>query len=402
MNLKGKKILLGVTGSIAAYKAAHLTRLFIKEGAEVQIIMSTSALDFITPLTLATLSKNPVHHDFFEPKTGTWTNHVDLGLWADLFLIAPISANTLGKLANGICDNLLLATYLSARCPVMIAPAMDLDMYQHPSVRNNLSKVASFGNIILDAESGELASGLSGQGRLMEPENILDFVIKHFNSDQSFAGKKVLITSGPTQEAIDPVRFISNHSSGKMGAAIADAFAFSGAEVHVVLGQGAKKPKHHGIKIYPVKSANEMYQASAKLHKSMDICVFAAAVADYAPKEVAPEKIKKGGEGMTIELAKSIDIAYTLGKEKQFHQIHVGFALETENEVFHAKQKLEKKNFDLIVLNSMREKGAGFQLDTNKVSLFFEDGSSIQSEVLPKEEIAKLILQGIKKLPVKI
>ncbi|RPA70279.1 bifunctional phosphopantothenoylcysteine decarboxylase/phosphopantothenate--cysteine ligase CoaBC [Cyclobacteriaceae bacterium YHN15] len=402
MHLKGKRILLGVTGSIAAYKAAHLTRLLVKEGAEVQIIMSTSALDFITPLTLATLSKNPVYHNFFDAKNGSWTNHVELGLWADLFLIAPISANTLAKLANGLCDNLLAATYLSARCPVMIAPAMDLDMYQHPSVRENLKKVVSYGNIILDAESGELASGLSGQGRLMEPENILDQVITHFKSDKSFAGKRVLITSGPTQEAIDPVRFISNHSSGKMGAAIADAFASSGAEVHVVLGHGAKKPKHHGVIIYPVKSANEMYMEAAKIHNEMDICVFAAAVADYAPKDVALEKIKKEGDGMTIDLVKNIDIAYTLGKEKKFHQIHVGFALETENEVFHAKQKLEKKNFDLIVLNSMREKGAGFQLDTNKVSLFFEDGSSLQSEIMPKEEIAKLILEGIKKLPVKI
>lgn len=402
MHLKGKRILLGVTGSIAAYKAAHLTRLLVKEGAEVQIIMSTSALDFITPLTLATLSKNPVYHVFFNAKTGSWTNHVELGLWADLFLIAPISANTLAKLANGLCDNLLAATYLSARCPVMIAPAMDLDMYQHPSVRENLKKIVSYGNIVLDAESGELASGLSGQGRLMEPENILDQVIAHFKSDKSFVGKRVLITSGPTQEAIDPVRFISNHSSGKMGAAIADAFASSGAEVHVILGYGAKKPKHQGVTIYPVKSANEMYMEAAKIHNKMDICVFAAAVSDYAPKDVASEKIKKEGDGMTLDLVKNIDIAYTLGMDKQFHQVHVGFALETENEVFHAKQKLKKKNFDLIVLNSMREKGAGFQLDTNKVSLFFEDGSSIQSEVKPKEEIAKLILEGIKKLPVKI
>lgn len=402
MHLKGKRILLGVTGSIAAYKAAHLTRLLVKEGAEVQIIMSTSALDFITPLTLATLSKNPVYHDFFDAKSGAWTNHVDLGLWADLFLIAPISANTLGKLANGLCDNLLSATYLSARCPVMIAPAMDLDMYQHPSVLANLQKLSSYGNIILEAESGELASGLSGQGRLMEPENILDNVISHFNSDNTFAAKKVLITSGPTLEAIDPVRFISNHSSGKMGAAIADAFALSGAEVHVILGHGAKKPKHTGIKIYPVKSANEMYSVASEIHDKMDICIFAAAVADYAPREVAEEKIKKEGEDLTIELVKNVDIAYTLGKKKKYHQLHIGFALETENEVFHAKQKLKKKNFDMIVLNSMREKGAGFQLDTNKVSLFFEDGSSLQSDVMPKEKIAKLILEGIKKLPVKI
>lgn len=402
MLLKGKKILLGITGSIAAYKAAQLTRLLVKEGAEVQIVMSTSALDFITPLTLATLSKHPVHHAFFDSKTGSWTNHVDLGLWADLFLIAPITANTLGKLANGLCDNLLAATYLSARCPVMVAPAMDLDMYQHPSVRHNLEKLASFGNIILDPESGELASGLSGQGRLMEPEHILEKVIAHFHHNTDFAGKKVLITSGPTQEAIDPVRFISNHSSGKMGAAIADAFANSGAEVHLVLGIGAIKPKIPNIKIYPVRSASEMFEEAYKLHEKMDICVFAAAVADYAPKNIAGEKIKKEGEGMTIELVKNVDIAYKLGKTKQAHQMHVGFALETENEVFNAKQKLEKKNFDMIVLNSMRQEGAGFQLDTNKVSIFFEDGKALETEVLPKEEIAQLILEGIKKIPVKI
>jgi phosphopantothenoylcysteine decarboxylase/phosphopantothenate--cysteine ligase len=402
MLLEGKKILLGVTGSIAAYKAAHITRLLVKEGAEVQVIMSTSALDFITPLTLATLSKKPVYHEFFDPKTGSWTNHVDLGLWADLFVIAPISANTLSKLANGGCDSLLTATYLSARCPVMIAPAMDLDMYQHPSVRKNLKKVSSYGNIILDAESGELASGLSGQGRLMEPEHILDKIVFHFKGTQDFLGRKILITSGPTQEAIDPVRFISNHSSGKMGAAIADAFASRGADVHMVLGVGAKKPKSAGIKIYPVRSANEMYAVSASIHSQMDICVFAAAVADYAPKEVASEKIKKDGEGMTIEFVKNVDIAFTLGKAKHPHQIHIGFALETENEAFYAKKKLEKKKFDMIVLNSMRQEGAGFQLDTNKVSLFFEDGYAEESEVLPKEQIAALILEGVKKIPVKI
>lgn len=402
MQLKGKKILLGVTGSIAAYKAANLTRLLVKEGAEVQIIMSTSALDFITPLTLATLSKRPVYHEFYDKKSGAWTNHVELGLWADLFLVAPISANTLSKFANGGCDNLLSATYLSARCPVMIAPAMDLDMYQHPSVRENLNKVISYGNLILDAESGELASGLSGQGRLMEPEHILEKVISHFGKGQSFKGKKVMITSGPTQEALDPVRFISNHSSGKMGAAIADAFAAQGAEVYLLLGVGAKKPSHQSIKIYPVRSANDMYQKAASLHPTMDICVFAAAVADYAPKDISQEKIKKEGNEMTIELVKNIDIAYTLGQEKRPHQIHIGFALETENEEIYAKAKLQKKKFDIVVLNSMRDIGAGFQFDTNKVRLFFEDGEAITSEVLPKEQIATLILENIKKLPVKI
>jgi phosphopantothenoylcysteine decarboxylase/phosphopantothenate--cysteine ligase len=402
MQLRGKRILLGITGSIAAYKSASLTRLLVKEGAEVQVMMSTSALDFITPLTLATLSKNPVHHQFFDPKSGEWTNHVDLGLWADLFLIAPISANTLSKLANGICDNLLAATYLSARCPVMVAPAMDLDMYQHPSVRKNLETLLSFGNLILDAEEGELASGLSGQGRMMEPEHILEHVISHFSKKKAFRGKKVLLTSGPTQEALDPVRFISNHSSGKMGAALADAFSDEGAEVHVVLGVGAKKPNNPNIKIYPVRSAKDMHQVAANLHPKMDISVFAAAVADYAPRNAATEKIKKEGEGMTLDLVKNVDIALSLGKEKLPHQIHVGFALETENEEFHAKAKLERKNFDMIVLNSMKDTGAGFQLDTNKVSLFFADGRSVVSEVLPKKQIAELVLEGIKNLPVKI
>lgn len=402
MHLRGKRILLGITGSIAAYKSASLTRLLVKEGAEVQVIMSTSALDFITPLTLATLSKNPVHHQFHDPKSGVWTNHVDLGLWADLFLIAPISANTLSKLANGICDNLMAATYLSARCPVMVAPAMDLDMYQHPSVRKNLETILSFGNHILDAEEGELASGLSGLGRMMEPEHILEHVISHFSKRQAFKGKKVMLTSGPTQEALDPVRFISNHSSGKMGAAVADAFADEGAEVHVVLGVGAKKPNNPNIRIYPVRSAKDMHQAAANLHPKMDISVFAAAVADYAPRNASAEKIKKEGEMMTLDLVKNVDIALSLGKEKLPRQIHVGFALETENEEFHAKSKLNRKNFDLIVLNSMKDTGAGFQLDTNKVSLFFADGRSIISEVLPKKQIAEMILEGIKNLPVKI
>jgi phosphopantothenoylcysteine decarboxylase/phosphopantothenate--cysteine ligase len=402
MQLKGKRILLGVTGSIAAYKSAILVRLLVKEGAEVQVVMSTSALDFITPLTLATLSKNAVHHQFHDPKSGKWTNHVELGLWADLFLIAPISANTISKFANGICDNLLSATYLSSRCPVMIAPAMDLDMYQHPSVKSNLEKLLSFGNLILDAEEGELASGLSGFGRLMEPEHILDHVIGHFSKNKIFTGKKILITSGPTQEAIDPVRFISNHSSGKMGAAIADAFADKGGEVHLVLGVGAKKPNNPNIKIYPVKSARDMYQSASNLHLQMDICVFAAAVADYAPKDIASEKIKKEGEGMTLDLVKNVDIALSLGKMKKPHQIHIGFALETENEEFNAKSKLAKKNFDMIVLNSMKDTGAGFQLDTNKVSLYFEDGRSLTSNVLPKKQIAELILEGIKNIPVKI
>lgn len=402
MQLKGKKILLGVTGSIAAYKAAHLTRLLVKEGAEVQIIMSTSALDFITPLTLATLSKGPVHHQFYDAGTGVWTNHVELGMWADLFLVAPISANTLAKFAQGICDNLLAATYLSAKCPVMIAPAMDLDMYLHPSVKENLKRLASFGNIILEAESGELASGLNGQGRLMEPEHIIEHVIHFFQESQDFQGKKVLITSGPTQEAIDPVRFISNHSSGKMGAAIAESFAKRGADVYVILGHGAKKPEHANIRIQAVRSAQEMFEAASAFHASADICVFAAAVADYAPQEVASEKIKKSGEHMQITLVKNVDIALALGSKKAPHQLHIGFALETENEVSHAKAKLEKKNFDLVVLNSMRDQGAGFQHDTNKVQLFFKDGRSINTDTLHKKDVAELLVKCVKDLPIEI
>ena len=400
MNLKGKRILLGVTGSIAAYKSALLTRLLIKSGAEVQLIMSASALDFITPLTLATLSKRPVFSDFSDKKSGQWHNHVELGLWADLFIVAPLSANTLGKFANGICDNLLTATYLSARCPVMLAPAMDLDMYRHPSVRTNLQKVASFGNIILDAESGELASGLSGQGRMMEPEHILQEVNRFFSSLLDFKGKKVMVTMGPTQEAIDPVRFISNHSSGKMGLAIAKAFQKQGAEVFVVSGPVSLDLGSEGFHLYSVHSADEMYKAAKSIHDQMDICVFAAAVADYSPKVIASEKIKKQGEELSILLKKNADIALELGKSKRSNQIHVGFALETEKEELHAKAKLERKNFDLIVLNSAKEEGAGFQHDTNKVKIFHKDGKAVQSDLLPKSKIADLILDEVKNLPV--
>lgn len=400
MNLQGKRILLGVTGSIAAYKSAHLTRLLIKSGAEVQIIMSTSALDFITPLTLATLSKRAILSEFSDKNSGEWNNHVELGLWADIFIIAPLSANTLAKLANGICDNLLSATYLSARCPVMLAPAMDLDMYQHLSVRENLRKVQSFGNILLDAESGELASGLSGQGRMMEPEHILARVEKFFNQKFDFRGKKVLITMGPTQEAIDPVRFISNHSSGKMGLAIAKAFKGRGAEVFLVSGPVFLQINPDDFSITAVKSADEMYEAANKLHPKMDICVFAAAVADYAPAQIAPEKIKKQDSEMSILLKKNVDIAFELGKSKRPGQIHVGFALETEREEFHAKAKLDKKNFDLIVLNSAREEGAGFQHDTNRVKIFSRDGRMIDSGLVSKTEVAELILDEVKKTPV--
>jgi phosphopantothenoylcysteine decarboxylase/phosphopantothenate--cysteine ligase len=397
MNLQGKRILVGVTGSIAAYKTAILTRLLIKSGAEVQLVATTSALDFITPLTLATLSKRPVLSDFFEKNSGQWHNHVELGLWADLFLVAPLSANTLSKFAQGACDNLLTATYLSCRCQVMLAPAMDLDMYQHPSVRANLEKVTSYGNVVLDAESGELASGLSGQGRMMEPEHILDRVLHFFNSNKDFGGKKVMITLGPTQEALDPVRFLSNHSSGKMGFALAQAFQAAGARVYVVAGPVALKLEDGGFQVQRVTTATEMYTAAKDLHEQMDVVVFAAAVADFRPESPATQKIKKQGEELPLRLVPNVDIAYELGKIKKEGQIHVGFALETEQEEAHAKAKLVRKNFDLIVLNSATEEGVGFKHDTNKVRIFHKNGKDLETALLPKLDIAGLIVEEVKK-----
>lgn len=395
MSLEGKRILIGVTGSIAAYKTAILTRLLIKSGAEVQLVATTSALDFITPLTLATLSKRPVLSAFFEKSSGQWYNHVELGLWADLFLVAPLSANTLSKFAQGACDNLLTATYLSCRCPVMLAPAMDLDMYQHPSVRANLEKVASFGNLVLDAETGELASGLSGQGRMMEPEHILEQVLLFFNSKKEFSGKKVLITLGPTQEAIDPVRFLSNHSSGKMGFALAQAFQAMGASVHLVAGPVSLKLEGHGFQVQRVTTASEMYAAAKALHGQMDVVVFAAAVADFRPESPANQKIKKQGEELPLRLIPNVDIAYELGKVKKEGQIHVGFALETEQEEAHAKAKLVRKNFDLVVLNSALEEGVGFKHDTNRVRIFHKNGESVQTALLPKLDIAGVIVEEV-------
>jgi phosphopantothenoylcysteine decarboxylase/phosphopantothenate--cysteine ligase len=397
MNLQGKRILVGVTGSIAAYKTAILTRLLIKSGAEVQLVATTSALDFITPLTLATLSKRPVLSAFFEKNTGQWHNHVELGLWADLFLVAPLSANTLAKFAQGGCDNLLTATYLSCRCPVMLAPAMDLDMYQHPSVRANLEKVASFGNSVLDAETGELASGLSGQGRMMEPEHILEQVIQFFNPKKDFLGKKVLITLGPTQEALDPVRFLSNHSSGKMGYALAKAFEAQGAAVTLVAGPVSLKLDESRFEVHRVTTAAEMFEAAKSRHEQMDVVVFAAAVADFRPENAAVQKIKKAGEELTLRLVPNVDLAFELGKTKSAKQIHVGFALETEQEEANAKAKLERKNFDLVVLNSATEDGVGFKHDTNQVRIFHKGGNEVQSALLPKDVIAELILEEVKK-----
>lgn len=396
--LKGKKIVLAISGSIAAYKSALLTRLLVKEGATVRIVMSTAALDFITPLTLATLSKHPVAHRYFDPTSGAWENHVEIGLWADLMVVAPATANTIAKCAQGLCDNLLTAVYLSAKCPVYFAPAMDLDMYKHPSTQENLKKLLSYGNHIIPAGTGELASGLHGEGRMAEPEEIVSFLENSFQSSADLKGKKVLITAGPTYEALDPVRFIGNHSSGKMGFALARAFAQRGAEVHLVAGPShiALSSSSH-IHRYDVQSAQEMYEQAAQLHSQMDICVFAAAVADYRPAEVAKEKIKKTADAtdMQLTLVKNTDIAATLGKQKKKNQIHVGFALETENEEQNAQDKLKRKNFDLIVLNSLREAGAGFKHDTNKVNLYFSDNKSRTLGLDTKENIAHEIVEAI-------
>lgn len=395
--MKGKKIILGITGSIAAYKAATLTRLLVKAGAEVQIVSTEAALTFITPLTLSTLSKNPVLHQFEKDDTGEWNNHVALGLWADLILIAPASANTLAKCAHGICDNLLIATYLSAKCPVAFAPAMDLDMYLHPSTSKNLQLLQSYGNIIFESAEGELASGLSGKGRMQEPEDLLQAVEALFEQKKRFEHKKVMITAGPTYEAIDPVRFIGNHSSGKMGYAIAEAFVAEGADVTLISGP-TNLAQPAGLENFiQVRSSEDMYQAANDIFDTIDIAVMAAAVADYKPKEVAQEKIKKKSEESSLTLVKTKDIAKSLGAKKE-HQKLIGFALETENETANALKKLDTKNLDLIVLNSLRDEQAGFGYDTNKVSIFSKEGLQEASELLPKQAIAKLILTHIEKL----
>ncbi|MFT6477052.1 MAG: phosphopantothenoylcysteine decarboxylase/phosphopantothenate--cysteine ligase [Spirosomataceae bacterium] len=394
MKLQHRKILLGVSGSIAAYKAAFLTRLLVREGAEVKIILTKAAVEFITPLTLATLSKNPVLTSFVKNEQGEWNNHVELGLWADVMLIAPATAKTMGECANGIADNLLVATYLSARCPVFFAPAMDLDMYQHGSTRANLEKLQSFGNQIIESESGELASGLSGQGRLAEPKRIIARLVRHFANKPVLKNKRILITAGPTQEAIDPVRFISNHSSGKMGTAIAEAFYNAGATVTMIAGPlSVSVPE--GIEVIAVRSAQEMFEATQKHFADSHIIIFTAAVADYAAAEIAPQKIKKKGDGMTIDLKKTIDIAAALGKEKGEHQFMMGFALETQNAIENAQSKLQRKGFDLIALNSLQDKGAGFRYDTNKITLLDTDGEIQEFELKSKNAVAQDILKAI-------
>ena len=394
--LSGKKILLGVSGGIAAYKTANLVRLFIKAGAQVQVVMSPASLHFVTPLTLATLSKNPVYSTFYneEEGSGEWNNHVELGLWADLMLVAPATANTLSKMANGNCDNLLIATYLSAKCPVYFAPAMDLDMYKHPSTLDSFHKLKSFGNIIIPAESGELASGLSGEGRMAEPENIVSFLERDLLEKLPLKGKKILITAGPTYEAIDPVRFIGNHSSGKMGFDIANEAVNKGAEVILVTGPTHLNVQNSTIKLIRVTSAQDMYDACHEFYSSVDVAIAAAAVADYRPKNVANQKIKKNDATFSIELEKTKDILASLGEQKK-NQFLIGFALETENEIEHAKQKIQKKNLDLIVLNSLNDKGAGFGQPTNKVTFISKDFEIEPKELKSKEEVAQDIINKV-------
>ena len=394
MALKGKKILLAISSGIAAYKMNYLVRDFVKKGAEVKVILTPSAENFVTKVTLSTLSKNAVYSDFYD-QNGTWNSHVELALWADVLLVAPCTANTLAKMVHGICDNLVIATYMSAKCPVFIAPAMDLDMYAHPSTKENLEKAERFGHHIIPAEFGELASGLEGQGRLAEPETILQKIEDFFTQNQSknLEGKTVLITAGPTYEAIDPVRFIGNHSSGKMGFSLAEEAVKRGAKVILISGPTSQKTSNKNIEIHRITSAKEMYEQVFKYYEKVDIAIASAAVADYAPKIVAKEKIKKSEEEFTIELVKNPDILKTMG-EKKTHQFLVGFALETQNEEENAKSKLQKKNLDMIVLNSLRDEGAGFQKDTNKVKILTHSEQK-EFSLKSKDEVAKDILDFV-------
>jgi len=397
--LKGRKILLGVTGGIAAYKAAVIIRLLVKEGAEVKVVMTPLAKEFITPLTLATLSKNPVLVDFFDPEDGRWNSHIDLGLWADLFIIAPATANTMGKLAAGIADNLLLTTYLSARCPVFLAPSMDLDMLAHPATMSNIERLRSYGNHIIEPDTGELASGLEGRGRMAEPEVIVkeirEFLSKKKIDKLPLKELRVFINAGPTMEPIDPVRFISNHSSGRMGIALADEAARLGAEVTLVLGPVSLRPSERNINIVDVRTASEMMDASVKAFRGCDIAILAAAVADFRPVTTLSEKMKRGAGKMMITLQPTEDIAAVLGGMKQKNQILVGFALETENEVNNAVGKLQRKSLDLIILNSLRDEGAGFGFDTNRITIIDSNNNIDKFELKSKNEVASDIYKKI-------
>ncbi len=396
--LKGKKVLLGITGGIAAFKTASLVRLFVKAGAEVKVVMTPAAKEFITPLTLSTLSKNEVFSSFTdeEDENAKWNNHVELGLWADFMLIAPATASTLSKMASGNSDNFLLATYLSAKCPVLFAPAMDLDMYKHPSTRNSFKVLQDYGNVMIPAGSGELASGLHGEGRMAEPEEILQFVEKFFSEDLPLKGKKITITAGPTYEAIDPVRFIGNHSSGKMGYEIATMAMQLGAEVSLISGPTHLSIDEKKIDLIRVTSTREMYEAAHSKFGDADVFIAAAAVADYKPKMVADQKIKKNDDSLTLELTKTEDILASLGKIKRGQKL-IGFALETNNEEENARKKLEKKNLDFIVLNSLNDQGAGFKSDTNKISIIYPDKKK-DFQLKSKKEVAADILNEIVEL----
>lgn len=397
--LKGKHILLGVTGSIAAYKSAILVRSLVKQGAEVKVIMTEMAKQFITPLTMATLSKNPILVEFYNPENGDWNSHVSLGLWADLYLIAPASANTIAKMANGVADNLLLTAYLSSRCPVVVAPAMDVDMFLHPATQDNLKILSQRGVKIIEPDSGELASGLDGKGRMEEPEEIVSFVNALFQKSINLSTKKILITAGPTQEAIDPVRYISNHSTGKMGYALAEECASRGAEVFLVSGPTNLNISGKGISQINVISAKEMYnEALSIFNKGIDAAILCAAVADFTPAKQERSKIKRENENYNLELTPTIDIAASLGKLKKEGTILIGFALETDNELSNAQKKLEKKNLDAIVLNSLQDNGAGFGVDTNKVSIISKKGKPMAYSLKDKAEVATDIVDFVEKL----
>lgn len=387
--LKNKKIILGITGSIAAYKAAYIIRALVKKEAEVQVVITPAGKEFITPITLSALSSHPVISDFFSNRDGTWHSHVDLGLWADAMLIAPATASTIGKMANGIADNMLVTTYLSCKAPVFIAPAMDLDMYSHPTTQQNLEKLRSFGNCIIEPTEGELASHLVGKGRMEEPDNIIEVLEDFFAPKIDLAGKKILITAGPTYEKIDPVRFIGNYSSGKMGFALAEKCARGGAEVTLVAGPVSLETKHPNISRINVESAEEMYKKAVDFFPISDAAILCAAVADYRPEKVAEEKIKREKQGeMTLNLIPNKDIAASLGSMKREDQVLIGFALETSDEMVHAEEKLKRKNFDFIVLNSLQDEGAGFQHDTNKISILEKSGEVTFYPLKNKQEVA--------------
>lgn len=395
MRLKGKNIILGITGSIAAYKAAVLLRLLIKEGADVQVVITPSGKEFITPVTLSALSGKPVISEFFGSKDGAWNSHVDLGLWADLMLVAPATATSLGKMANGIADNMLVTTYLSAKCPVMIAPAMDLDMFAHPSTQRNIGILKEYGNIIVEPTSGELASGLDGKGRMEEPEKIVEAAVNHLSAKKKLLNKRFLVTAGPTYEKIDPVRFIGNYSSGKMGFAIAEELAAQGADVTLVAGPVDLSVSHSSINRIDVESAHEMYEEAVKAFSTSDGAIMCAAVADFTPRIKAEAKTKRGKEDWNLELEPTKDIAAELGKNKSKDQILVGFALETNDELENAQKKLEKKNLDFIVLNSLNDKGAGFGVDTNKITILEKGNKRYNFELKSKVEVARDIVAKI-------